>query len=306
MRRKLITFSLIVGCGSMLLPKIAAAQTAPPRSGDAPAKDYSASPIVTRMMAFDKDKDGKLTKEEVTDSRLQNLFTDADTNKDGIVTKEELMALAAKMDADMPAQGRGGDGPGRGGDGPGRGRGPGGPGGRGGPPGGPAMLPIIKALDADGNGELSAKEIDNAPAALRSLDKNKDGKLTREEMFGEMPGGRPGEPARAGGREAAPQGDRGQGSGGPEGRGPGGGPGGRLATLPIFKALDADGNGELSASEIDNAATALRSLDKNKDDKLTRDELFGEMPEGRGGRGGSAQGGPGGAGAPGGAGPRRE
>ena len=30
--------------------------------------------LVTRMMAYDKDKDGKLTKSEVTDTRLHRLF----------------------------------------------------------------------------------------------------------------------------------------------------------------------------------------------------------------------------------------
>ena len=52
------------------------------------------------MMTFDKNKDGKLTKDEVTDVRLHRLFDRADANKDGVVTKEELMALAAKLDAE--------------------------------------------------------------------------------------------------------------------------------------------------------------------------------------------------------------
>src|SRR5947209_6189294 len=69
-------------------------------------KDYSNHPIVTRMMAFDKNKDGKLTKDEITDERLMRLFEQADTNKDGVVTKEELMALAAKLDADAGPGGR--------------------------------------------------------------------------------------------------------------------------------------------------------------------------------------------------------
>ncbi len=82
------------------------------------------------MMAFNKKKDGKLTKDEVTDERLLRLFDLADTNKDGIVTKEELMALAAKMDAESGPGGDRGPGDRRPGD-----RGPGdrGPGDR--PPG---------------------------------------------------------------------------------------------------------------------------------------------------------------------------
>jgi hypothetical protein len=87
-------------------------------------KDYSKSSIVTKMMAFNKKNDGKLTKEEVTDTRLHRLFDLADTNKDGIVTREELIALAAKMDAEFGQDEGGGKG--------GFGKGPGGPGGKGG------------------------------------------------------------------------------------------------------------------------------------------------------------------------------
>jgi Ca2+-binding EF-hand superfamily protein len=39
------------------------------------------------------------------------------------------------------------------------------------------MNPLFQALDTDKDGELSAAEIANAPAALKTLDKNKDGKL---------------------------------------------------------------------------------------------------------------------------------
>src|SRR4051812_42785877 len=52
-------------------------------------------------------------------------------------------------------------------------------------------------------------------------------------------------------------------------RGREGPPGGAVPPLPVLAALDADGDGELSASEIDNAAVALRTLDRNKDGKLT-------------------------------------
>src|SRR3954462_12835893 len=96
--------------------------------GRAPVDDVNG--FVARMMAFDKKKDGKLTRDEITDERLLRLFDQADTNKDGVVTKEELMALAEKLEADA---GPGGD---RGGPGGPGGRGPGGPGGGPGGPGG--------------------------------------------------------------------------------------------------------------------------------------------------------------------------
>ena len=44
------------------------------------------------------------------------------------------------------------------------------------------VLPIMTALDADGNGEISDAEINGSVAALKKLDKNKDNKLTAEEL----------------------------------------------------------------------------------------------------------------------------
>jgi hypothetical protein len=138
--RKVIRLLPAVVCVVALLSQATAqppAGKATQEPGKEKAKDFSNSSIVTRMMAFDKNKDGKLTKDEVTDIRLHRLFDQADANKDGVVTKEELMALAAQREAEIgQGGGRGPGGPGGFG-GPG-GRGPGGPGGRGpGGPGGP-------------------------------------------------------------------------------------------------------------------------------------------------------------------------
>ena len=72
--------------------------------------------FVEKMMAFNKAKDGKLTKKELTDARLHGLFDRADANKDGVVTKEELEVLYAKE--------VGGDQGGPGGDKGGKGKGP--------------------------------------------------------------------------------------------------------------------------------------------------------------------------------------
>jgi Ca2+-binding EF-hand superfamily protein len=47
----------------------------------------------------------------------------------------------------------------------------------------------------------------------------------------------------------------------------------RRSGNPIIAALDANGDGEIDANEINNAPAALRKLDKNGDGKLTRDEL---------------------------------
>src|SRR5580700_174359 len=53
-----------------------------------------------------------------------------------------------------------------------------GPGGR----GGRSTSLLMQALDTDGDGELSAKEIENATASLKTLDKDKNGILSRQEL----------------------------------------------------------------------------------------------------------------------------
>jgi hypothetical protein len=52
--------------------------------------------FVKKLMAFNKAKDGKLTKAELIDTRLHALFDRADTNKDGVVTRADLEALFAR------------------------------------------------------------------------------------------------------------------------------------------------------------------------------------------------------------------
>ena len=68
------------------------------------------------------------------------------------------------------------------------------------------------------------------------------------------------------------------------GRGGQGGPGGFMRMFPVMSALDSDGNGEISPEEIKGAVAALKKLDKNKDGKLTEDELRPNF----GGRGGAS------------------
>jgi len=68
------------------------------------------------------------------------------------------------------------------------------------------------------------------------------------------------------------------------GRGGQGGPGGFMRMFPVMTALDSDGNGEISSDEIKGAVAALKKLDKNKDGKLTEDELRPNF----GGRGGAS------------------
>jgi hypothetical protein len=74
------------------------------------------------------------------------------------------------------------------------------------------MFPVMTALDSDGNGEISSDEIKGAVAALKKLDKNKDGKLTEDELrpnfggrggaSGQRPSGAAGEQRRGRGQGA--------------------------------------------------------------------------------------------------------
>jgi hypothetical protein len=128
--------------------------------------------------------------------------------------------------------------------------------------GGPGRFhnPVVRALDTDQNGELSATELTNAPAAIRTLDVNSDGTVSAEELHPARPADAPTPPADAPDRpHHAPQ--DGTTTDRPH------------PIDPVMLALDANADGALSSSEINNATASLLALDLNKDGKLTPDEL---------------------------------
>jgi Ca2+-binding EF-hand superfamily protein len=146
-----------------------------------PAPAPTAEELTATLMMFDANHNGQLEKSEVPE-RMQGMFERGDTNHDGVLTRDEIAKLA-----EANRQQAGG----------GEGRGPGGRGGRG--PGGPGGFDLaFDALDTDHNGEISADEINNASASLKTLDKNGDGQITEDEVtpnfggrggFGRGPGG---------------------------------------------------------------------------------------------------------------------
>jgi uncharacterized protein (DUF2141 family) len=145
---------------------------------------------------------------------------------------------------------------------------PGRPGGS--PRGGrPPMPPIMAALDTNRDSVIDSNEIANAAAALKTLDKNGDGKLSSDELMPKPPGG------TNEFRFNPP-------------------PGGKPPVPPIMAALDTNGDGELDATEIENASTALLKLDANGDGKLTREETAPKHPYGGPGGPDAADGPPGG------------
>ena len=121
------------------------------------------------------------------------------------------------------------------------------------------VILVLAVLDANHDHVISSSEIANAPRALRTLDRDHDGKLTAAEC-GQGFTDNPTVSARI---EAAMDPQLLQ--------------LGRLAFMrlhPVLAALDANHDGEISASEIQNAVAALKTLDKNGDGKLIPGELF--------------------------------
>ena len=184
---------------------IASAQP-PGRRGGPPKPDPSS--FVKRMMTFDANQDGQLSKEEVTDPRLIPLFERADENHDGIVTKEELITLYAKEST----SGRGGPGGGMfGGRGPG---GPGGPGMGGPPPGGPPPIGEVLPPHVKDMLRLSTAQRKKIEALQKMVESKLEQILTDEqkqlldEMRHQGPGGPEGGHERFGPPPDGPDGNR--------------------------------------------------------------------------------------------------
>lgn len=227
--RCLVRFSLLPVCLGML-HSFALAQApgdgavdptrATPKRAEGNASAVDA--IVVRMMAFDKNKDGKLTRDEIADTRLLRLFDRADANKDGVVTRQELISLATQLVADDAASsgrrrrfGPPGGGPG----------GFGGPRGRGGPPQPGQILPPFLQDELNLTDEqkkqvaLLQKEVDEKLEKLLTGQQKEQLNELRQRFGRGRPGG-PGGPGpegrRRGGRGPDGPGDE----NGPPDRGP--------------------------------------------------------------------------------------
>ena len=129
--------------------------------------------------------------------------------------------------------------------------------------------PVLEAIDTDKNGELSAEEISNAATALKTLDKNSDGKLDMAETRPNFEG-------------------MGRGFGGPPG-------GGSEEMMNRLMAMDANKNGKLEKDEVPERMQSMFSrADKNEDGAIDKEEMTAMVRERAGGQGGGFGGGQGG------------
>jgi Ca2+-binding EF-hand superfamily protein len=113
------------------------------------------------------------------------------------------------------------------------------------------IVPVLAALDADGDLTISPAEMLSAPAALRKLDLNHDGKLSAEECGFLPPGDFTGPASLLAGYRSDFMRDN-----------------------PVLAALDSDHDGEISAAEIANSAAALKSLDIDNNGSLSPYEVL--------------------------------
>jgi Ca2+-binding EF-hand superfamily protein len=136
-----------------------------PKPTEEPMPDGKAAGLEERLRKFraeieamDKDKDGRVSREEYTGKKIP--FEYADRNKDGYLTMEDL---------------RGGVGAGKGGKGAGKLV--------------EEAMARFKESDKDGDGRIAKTEWIGAPDRFAQLDKDADGFVTREEFLASMRGG---------------------------------------------------------------------------------------------------------------------
>ena len=113
--------------------------------------------------------------------------------------------------------------------------------------GSPSPRLVLQALDTDGDGTLSADEIQRATDSLLKLDRNHDGRLTPDEYLPRQPTAQitdsvmqPHQPERHD---------------------------------PLIDCMDVDHNGTLTAAELASASGALKTLDTNADGILQPAEM---------------------------------
>ena len=120
----------------------------------------------------------------------------------------------------------------------------------------PPVPPIFALFDTDHDRTISTEELQAAAAILGTLDRNGDGEITLDEL-------RPPPTSRKKDTDRPP---------------PGAPP-----VPPVIGALDADGDGTISPTELEGAPESLKALDKDNDGSLSPRELRPHGPPNGGG-----------------------
>ncbi len=137
-----------------------------------------------------------------------------------------------------------------------------------------AANPLMRALDIDGDGTLSAKEIRAATKALKKLDLNRDGSVTPDELVAKPPMGGAG---AAGAAAAAAAGGRaGFGGAGMGGRG---GAAGGFGNVGGFGSAPARVGGGVNraGSGLPLSDKRMLGFDKNRDGTVSRKEMPAQL-----------------------------
>ena len=153
--------------------RLSAGELRPPRrSGPIGGAARTPPEATAAFMAMDADGDGALEGAELS-SQFRSLLARADADGDGAASEAEILALMTAEAGGSPGQEQG--------EAAGRRATPPGAGGDGQPP--QPAIPLVAALDADGDGAVSDEEIASAAQALRALDGDGDGRLTQPELL---------------------------------------------------------------------------------------------------------------------------
>ncbi len=93
MRHMFLSLAGLLALFCLVVPDGAAQPNGKKGVKGGPVRTETVEEFVSKLMAFNKAKDGKLTKEEMTDRRLHGLLDRADAKKQGFVTRVDLEAL---------------------------------------------------------------------------------------------------------------------------------------------------------------------------------------------------------------------
>jgi Ca2+-binding EF-hand superfamily protein len=202
---------------------------------DDPSLNNNAQIVSGQFAMLDADSNGYLDEEEYPGQLLGfNVeFAGVDTDGDGMIYEQELVDLLGQRQAVMRSQIRA-----RAAD---------------------QEDALLTALDANGDGRLTAREIYGAPQILASLDRNKDERLQSHEIPGTMAVGFVrGDPQRNNNLFTTPAITRRNGE----------------EELPKwFRGMDANSDGDISPREFLGAAEQFRELDADADGFISGSEV---------------------------------